>query len=128
MKNIKRIVPIIALVLLVTACASIYTATVTITQVVDAGMKDWAALSVAGKTSPAIDAAVVKGHDKYRAACAVAQTALIAYKASGDQSQYIAALSATRAAAQVVFDIITPFLSSNEAVNLNTKLQKAVSL
>lgn len=109
-------------------CGTLWTTTVTITQVVDQGMKDWAAASVAGKTTPAIDSTVTKAHDKYRAAAAAAQTALIAYKNSGAKDQYLAALTAVRAAASEIFDLITPFISASEGQNLNAKLSKATEL
>lgn len=113
---------------LVVGCASLYTSTVTITSVVDAGMKDWASASAAGKTTPAIDAAVTKAHDKYRASCATAQKALEAYKATGDQSQYVAALTAVRAAASGIFELITPIIAPAEAQSLNAKLSQAKTL
>ena len=91
-------------------------------------MKDWAALSVKGKTSPAIDNHVTAAHNAYRQAAATAQAALMAYKASGDQSQYIAALNAAKAAAQGVLDIIIPLLDQTEADKLATNLANAKTL
>lgn len=127
MRHIKTTATLLIVAFLV-GCGTLYTTTVTVTQVVDAGMKDWAAASVAGKTTPAIDATVMKAHEKYRAAAAAAQTALIAYKASGSQDQYLAALTAVRAAASQIFDLITPFIPTAKAQDLNAKLSKATSL
>lgn len=118
----------LAMAVMLTACASLYTATCTITSVVDAGMRDWAQMSVAGKTSPAIDAAVIRAHDTYREACLVARDALVAYKASGEETQYVAALTAVRAAATGIFQIITPLMSQTQAANLNSQLSKATAL
>lgn len=109
----------------VIGCSSLYTGTVTITSVVDSAMKNWAELSVAGKTSQAIDAAVIKAHDQYRASCAVAQTALVVYKQSGDQSQYVKAMLAVRSAADGIIDIIAPLLSPTKVETLRAKLSKA---
>jgi hypothetical protein len=109
-------------------CSTLYDTTVTITQVVDAGMKDWSQMSAAGKTTPAIDAAVVKAHDQYRAACAVAQTALINYKASGNNADYVSAIVAVRASVDSLFDLITPLLTPAKASTLQSNLKKATVL
>ena len=124
----RNTIAMVAIAVMLTACASLYTATCTITQVVDAGMRDWAQLSVAGKTSYAIDTAVIAAHDRYRQSCGVAQAALIAYKQSGDQVEYVAAISAVRAAADGLFDIITPMLTQTRADTLKADLQKASAL
>lgn len=127
MRHARTLATVLAVAFLI-GCGTLWTTTVTITQVVDQGMKDWAAASAAGKTTPAIDATVMKAHDKYRAAAAAAQTALVAYKASGSQDQYLAALTAVRAAASQIFDLITPFIPTSEGQTLNAKLSKATSL
>ena len=123
----KQFVSIIALGLLV-GCTTLYTGVVTITSVVDAAMKDWAQLSTAGKTTSTIDAAVTKAHDEYRKAAGVAQTALLAYKAGGSQADYLNALSAVRAAAGGLVDLIVPLVVPSEGSNLKTKLTKASAL
>ncbi len=118
-------ITLLGVVALLSACSTLYTSTVTITQVVDSAMKDWAQMSVAGKTSTAIDTAVVKAHDQYRAACGVAQTALVAYKNSGDSTEYVKAIVAVRAAADGLFAIITPLMPQSKATTLRTQLAKA---
>lgn len=95
------------------------------TAVVDTGMKQWAALSVAGKTTPDLDAKVTKAHDTYRAACGVAQQALIVYKAGGSQDAYLTALQAARTAASGLFDIIIPLLTPGDGATLKSRLAKA---
>lgn len=117
--------PTLLLVLFLVGCSSLYQDVITITAVVDAAMKDWAALSVTGKTSPALDAKVALAHDQYRHAAAVAQNALLAYKATGDQNQYIGALQAAKIAAQGLIDIIAPLLNPNEADRLTNNLIQA---
>lgn len=106
-------------------CSTLYTTTVTITQVVDSAMKDWAQMSASGKSTAAIDAAVIKAHNHYRGACAVAQTALLNYKASGNNADYISALVAVRSSVDGLFDLITPLLTPAKATNLKTQLAKA---
>lgn len=121
----KRTLLTIPLLLFLVACASLYTGVVTMTSVVDAAMKDWASLSVAGKTSAAIDARVKATHDQYRQAAAATQVALITYKQSGDQGPYIAALNSARVIAQQLIDLIVPLVTTSEGNALKTNLAKA---
>jgi len=109
-------------------CTTLYTTTVTITQVVDSGMKSWAQMSAAGKSTAAIDAAVIKAHNQYRGACAVAQTALINYKASGNNADYVAAIVAVRSSVDGLFNLITPLLTPAKATTLKSQLAKATVL
>lgn len=113
---------------LLTACASLYTSTVTITEVVDSAMKNWAELSVAGKTSPAIDSTVMKAHNTYREACAFAQGTLIEYKATGNSTDYARALTAVRNAASGLISLISPLITPNKAADLRSSLAKAGAL
>lgn len=121
----RNIVPILALMLLVTACSSLFKTTVTLTSVVDSAMKDWAQLSVAGKTTPQIDAAVSKAHDQYRQACVVARDALVTYKNTGQNTEYIAALSGAQTAALGIIEMISPLISPKKADALKNNLKKA---
>lgn len=123
----KLTIPILALVLL-TACASVYTGVVTMTTVVDTAMKSWADISVKGLSSPSIDTKVVLAHDKYRAAAGVTQTALIAYKASGDPTQYNQALVLAKEAANQLLDLIVPLLTPKQGTDLKTKLSNAKTI
>jgi len=124
----RKILPSLALVLLLVGCTSLYQSVLTITSVVDQAMKNWAALSVAGKTSPAVDAKVKAAHEVYRQAAGVTQQALVAYKASGDQTQYVAALNAAKAAAQGVIDLIVPLLEPAVGTQLLNNLANAKTL
>lgn len=127
MKPMKRILPLLA-VLLMVGCTSLYTGIVTFTSVVDAAMKDWASLSAKGQTSPKVDAAVTAAHDKYRAAAGVAQTALIAYKAGGNQQDWLNALAAVKASAGDLINMIVPLVTPSRAATLTTQLSKASTL
>jgi hypothetical protein len=127
MKQAQNIGAVFLLVLLM-GCSTLYTTTVTITQVVDSGMKSWAQMSAAGKSTAAIDAAVIKAHDQYRGACAVAQTALINYKASGNNADYVSAIIAVRASVDGLFNLITPLLTPAKASTLKSQLAKATVL
>lgn len=114
--------------MILTACSTFNASVITITSVVDSAMKEWAQLSVAGKTTVAIDSKVVMAHDRYRQACSVVQTALIEYKQSGNNASYVAALSAARASADGLIDLVTPLLIDSKATALKTKLSKANAL
>ncbi len=121
----KNLFPILALALL-TACSTLYDSAVTTTHVVDMAMRDWSSLSVAGKTTPQIDAGVIAAHRRYQQACAVARDALITYKAGGDQAAYQNAFEAARVAMNAVLDIILPLLTPEKAVALQSQIGKAV--
>jgi hypothetical protein len=121
-------IPILLLLLLAVSCASIFSGVVTITTVVDTAMKSWADLSVKGLTTEAVDTKVKQVHEKYRASCAVAQTALVAYKASGDPTSYNAAVAAAKQAANQLVDLIVPLLSASNGTDLKTKLANAKTL
>ncbi len=121
----KKLTIALAVCCLLTSCTTIFQTIVSVTNVVDRGMKDWAELSVRGQTTPELDAKVVAAHDKYRASAAVAQQFLVAYKTSHNQNDYIAALEAARAGAGPLIDLIASLLSPTKAVELKTSLTKA---
>lgn len=121
----KRILLTLSIVALLCGCASLYSGVVTITSVVDSAMKSWASLSNKGLTNPEIDAKVTNAHNQYRKACAIAQEALIAYKASGDQSEYLKAFEVVKAAAGSLIDMIVPLVSPSKGTQLKTDLAKA---
>lgn len=123
--NKKTNLAALGLILFLVGCQTLYTTGVSITSVVDSAMKNWAKLSVAGKTTPTLDANVTKAHDQYRAACGVAQQALIVYKQGGDQAAYITALQATKVAADGLLNIIYPLLTMPTAQELKAQLAKA---
>ena len=124
----KTVVPLLWVALLLVACQTLPTYVVTITQVRDSAMKDWAAASVAGKTSPAIDAAVFKADSVYRQSAGVAEKALTAYKASGNPSDYTSSLQAVKVAVQAILDVLTPILAPADNATLKANLAKASKL
>lgn len=113
----------LCMTMLLAGCQTTYKGAVTLTQVVDSAMKGWAELSVAGKTTPSLDAAVFKAHAKYQQSCAVARKALEAYKAGGDQAQYVLMLEAARASAGDLFAMILPLFAKSEQLKLETQLR-----
>ncbi len=127
MRYAKASVCLLVLTCLV-GCATVYSGVVTLTSVVDSAMKAWADLSVKGATTPAIDARVVTAHNQYRQAAAVAESALLAYKANGDPGSYTSALAAAKTAASGLVDIIVPLLLPQQANTLKSNLSKASTL
>jgi uncharacterized lipoprotein NlpE involved in copper resistance len=117
-----------AILILLAGCTTMFTGAVTMTSVVDVAMKDWAALSVQGKTSAVFDQNVVMAHDKYREAARIARDALVAYRDTNDPSQYVKFLNATRSAATALLDLITPLLTTSEATTLRTNLAKSTKV
>lgn len=101
---------------------------IAVTDVVSASMKSWAHLSVTGQTTKEFDTKVIAAHDQYRAAAAVAQASVIAYKNTGNESDYLKALEAARAGAIPLIDLITSILSPPKAASLKSDLQKASKL
>ena len=111
-----------------TACATFYDSAVTTTAIVDSAMKDWAALSVDGNTTPDIDAKVIAAHRRYQQAAVIARDALIAYKAGGDQAAYQKTFEAARVAMNALLDIIIPILQPAQVASLQAKTGRATNL
>ena len=128
MNHKTSLIPMILLLAFMAGCATFYTGVVTLTGVVDSGMKEWAHLSNAGKTTPALDANVKKAHAVYQQTCGVAKVALQQYKAGGSQASYLNALEAAKTAAAGLFDVIVPLLTVDKADSLKTRLAKASTL
>ena len=129
--NRKQTIPLaflLSMAVLLTSCATLYKSTISITSVVDVAMKNWAELSVAGKTTPAIDASVTATHLRYRQACGIAQKALTAYRDNGDKTAYLQALITVRTLAADILDALTPLITSTEANSYKAKLSKATVL
>lgn len=121
----RKAIPILAVLVLVTACTGLYRGVITITSVVDNAAKEYAALYNKGVITADVDAKVTKAHDQYRAACKIASDALKAYKLTGDNQQYVAALQAAKVAATGFIDMIVPLLTQKQATTLKTNLEKA---
>lgn len=124
MRKLLAVLPLVWMI----GCTTIGNPVIAIADVVDSSMKTWASLSVTGQTTKEFDMKVISAHDQYRAAAAIAQTSLIAYKATGNQSDYLKALEASRAGAIPLIDLITSILSPAKAANLKSDLQKAGKL
>jgi hypothetical protein len=126
----KSNLSILALVLLLsTGCASLFKSTVTITSVVDAGMKSWAELSVGGFTTPEFDAQVKRTHAKYQLYSGKAADILRKYKAgTATEHQYADALEATRQTALAVLDALYFVLEPTDQAKMKRQIEGATSL
>ena len=112
------------------ACKSFYSATVSLTGLVDGASKTYASLYNQGLIPPETATKVARAHLAYRNAAKVAQDALIAFKASGgtDRAAYEAAFAATLRTATEFLNLIIPMLYVDDAVALRTQLAKVNAL
>jgi hypothetical protein len=106
-------------------CSTVYTPVVTLTQVADAAMKDWASASARGQTTADLDKRVIAVHDNYRLAAGIASDFLKQYKATGNQADYLKALEVARTAVDNLVSILAPILTPAKAVSLKTQLATA---
>lgn len=123
----KKLLPIITLLLLV-GCTTLWTGVVTLTQVHDTAMKNWAQAVKNGTSTTAINAAVVVADAKYRQAATVAADALTAYKNGGSSDAYVNALIAVRSALDSLITILTPAIPQADSQSLRANLAKATKL
>ena len=129
MKTLRCNLALIAIICLV-GCASFYSATVSLTGLVDGASKTYASLYNQGLIPPETAAKVSRAHLAYRQAAKVAQDALISYKASGgtDKAAYDAAFAATLQAATNFISLVIPFFAPHDAIALQTQLKRASAL
>jgi hypothetical protein len=123
-----RILPVLLLAMLFIGCGTLYTGTVTFTQIADDTQKELAQLWVQGKITPEMDVQIGRANERYRASAAVAATALVAYKNGGSQMAYVNALIAVRASLDGLVNLIAPLIESNQAVALKKKIATATKL
>lgn len=116
------------MLIVVCGCAGLYNGVVTVTQVRDSAMHELAVQRKAGLISNETDAKIESADAKYRQAAELAAKSLVAYKESGDKTQYIAALQATKVAVTGILDILTPLVAHTKSVELQTQLLKASTL
>ena len=105
-------------------CQSLYTGTVTLTQVIDSAAREYAHAYNSGLVPVETASKVSVAYESYRKAAGVAHDALVAYKQSGSGDTASAIQTAKQAASQFV-DAIVPFLTSEKVVQIRTQLTKA---
>lgn len=122
--NIKTLLLLVFTLGLI-GCATLNKAVVTVTSVVDVAMTDWAKASVAGKTTPELDAKVKAAHLEYRRVCGELVPIYEASIAAGDSPKAADVLKSLRAAVDPLMDLILPLVTTTEAQTLTKNLNKA---
>jgi len=131
MKQIKQITLAIGVAaLLATGCKSnnLYGTIITITQVRDSTMKEFAKLDKEGFINPELDIKITEVDSRYRALARATESALTAYHNGGSQTEYINVLNATRAAVGELINLLRPIGSPVKISILDANLKKASSL
>lgn len=124
----SRLLTTLAVAMLLVGCTTVYTSVITVTSVVNTGIRAWADVSARGFSTPAIDTKVIAIHNQYRASCAVAEKALQTYKDTGDQTGYAQALAVLRATAADLIALITPIIDGKTSAALSANLAKASAI
>ena len=124
MKKLHIAITLLVMLVLI-GCKSTYSTIVTVTQVVDSGMKQWSRLANTGQTTPAFNTKVIAAHDNYRKAAAVAQLSLIAYKNTSNATNLVQALSAAKDGALPLVDLIVSVVSAEKGDRLRVDLAHA---
>lgn len=123
MKN--RLGITLAVCILLTGCTTLFQGVITVTEVVDSAMTNWAHLSNTQQTSAAFDDKVKVAHAKYNKSCAIAQQALILYKGTGQRDSLAAALQTVKEGAGPLIELIATVVKPREATVLKNNLTNA---
>jgi Flp pilus assembly secretin CpaC len=119
----KRVLITIAVVGLLTGCASLYKSIITITEVRNTVMNELGVQYRAGRITPEIDVKIAAADKAYRAAATEAQVVLEAYKATkiGDATQ---SLIAVKKAVMTLVDILALYTDATVQYKNLTKATK----
>ena len=124
MKKLHIALTLLVMLVLI-GCKSTYSTIVTVTQVTDSAMRQWAYVANRGQTTPAFNAKVVTAHDNYRKAAAVAQLSLIAYKNTSNATNLVQALTVAKDGALPLIDLIVSVISAEKGDQLRVDLAAA---
>lgn len=116
---------ILFVLMLAVGCSTLNKAVVTVTSVVDVAMTDWAKASVAGKTTPELDAKVKAAHAEYRRVCGQLVPIYESAIAAGDTPKAADVLKSLRSAVDPLMDLILPLVTTTEAQTLTKNLNQA---
>jgi hypothetical protein len=106
-------------------CQTFYTATVTLTKVVESASREYARAYNDGFVTPALAAKVAEAHEAWRKAAGVAQSALIAYRDGDDPAKFEQAMISAKLAAEQFIALIVPFLTEQQEAHIRVQLAKA---
>lgn len=108
-------------------CGTIPQNVITITSTVDSAAKEYAHLYNAGTVSDGLDRQVEQAHLTYRKAAKTAKEALIAYKISKDDTQYIEAFIQAQRAASAFVELIAPIITAEKSILYKNQIKKATA-
>jgi len=130
MKTKATNLALVGFLMLLVSCATLYRATVSITQIVDGAAKTYANAYNQGLIPPDVAAKVSVAFKNYQTDAKIAHDALVAYKASGsgDDATYKQAFAAVYASATGFIEIVIQFFAPHDAIALQTQLKKANAL
>ena len=118
----------VLVVLLLASCTTFYRSVVSITSIVDGAAKQYASLYNRGLIPPDVAAKVSVAFKNYQTDAKVAHDALVAYKASGNDTTYKQAFAAVYASATGFIEIVIQFFAPQDSIALQTQLKKANAL
>jgi hypothetical protein len=118
----------VLVVLLLASCTTFYRSVVSITSIVDGAAKQYASLYNRGLIPPDVAAKVSVAFKNYQTDAKVAHDALVAYKASGDDTTYKQAFAAVLSSANGFVQSVIPFFYPDDAIALQTQIRRANAL
>jgi len=120
---------LVAFLMLLVSCTTLYRATVSITSLVDGAAKTYANLYNRGLIPPDVAAKVSVAFKNYQADAKVAHDALVAYKASGgDDATYRQAFAAVLSSANGFVNLCIPFFAPQDSIAIQQRLKVANAL
>lgn len=125
MKTKPYLPVVLLLAFLFVGCTNLYRGIITFHDVRDSALTEWAQASHNGQTTKAIDDAVIAADARVQQAAKVLDDALSTYKATGDKTKYVQAVSVFEATVSDLVGIIVPILVPEKGAALKTKLTKA---
>ncbi len=114
------------MMLALVSCTTIYTGTVTLTDVMKSASQSYAKAFNDGLVPPDVAAKVAVAHANYQKAAGVAEASFTAFKA-GQNVDTKAALEGARVAASQFIDLLTNFIPPKKTTELQRQLQKVNS-
>lgn len=125
----RKLLGYFAVMVMLSACTSLYKGVITVTQIRDSAMKELAQLYKKGLISPEMDKKIYEADVNYRAAALLTEQTLTAYKSgSGSQEDYLTALNTTKLAISGILDILRPLVISDNVRKLDNDLKLAGKL
>ncbi len=118
---------LVAVMLMLAACTTVYRAVVTLTQVVDSAAVEYARLYNDGLVPTELATRVAAAHLNFRLAAGIARDAFVAYKngTAPSPEQYNVAFTAAQQTARDFVGLVTPLLPPHQSIALQQRLREA---